>query len=142
MRTAAILSLTVGLSALTAAPESAADPLVGKWEAVSVLRGDVPDKDNLRSVREHTDGGRYTITPAPGSKSPKVEGTYTVDATKSPAHVNFKPTTGRYKDRTLLGLYKVEGGVLTIIFADPGNPRPTDFEPHPDRILWVHKKIK
>lgn len=119
-----------------------ADPVVGKWQTVSVTRGDMPDPGLKGAAREHTADGKYKITPAAGSKSPAVEGTYKLDATKSPAHIDMKPATGRYKDRTLQGIYKVEGDVLTIAFAEPGQPRPTDFEPRPDRVVAVHKKGK
>ena len=93
------------------------------------------------ATRVH-DGGKYTITPAEGSKAAVVSGTYTVDAAKTPMAIDMKPSAGRYKDKTLPGIVKADGETMTICFAEPGKDRPTAFEAKDGHVLAVHKKPK
>jgi uncharacterized protein (TIGR03067 family) len=137
-----VLLLVGAMAGLAAGGERAADPLVGKWETVSVIRGDLPDDELRGAVREHTADGKYTITPAAGSKSPKVAGRYTVDATKTPPHIDMTPDTGKYKGQTLKGVYKLDGDALVIAFAEPGQPRPGDTEPKMNRVCATHRRAK
>lgn len=130
------------MAGLAAGGNSADSPLVGRWETITVLRGDVPDDGLKGAVREHTATGTYTITPAAGSKSPKVAGTYTADATKSPPQIDMTPGAGKYKGMTLKGVYKLDGDVLVVAFAEPGQPRPTDTEPKPTRVVATHRRAK
>jgi uncharacterized protein (TIGR03067 family) len=136
------LLLIGAMAGLAAAGDAQPDPLLGKWETVSVLRGDLPD-DNLKgAIREHTAGGRYSVTPAAGKKATPVSGTYTTDTAKSPPHLDMMPTGGKYAGQTLKGVYKLDGDVLVIAFAEPGQPRPTDTEPKPTRVVATHKRAK
>ena len=137
-----MLLLVGALAGLASGTERVADPLVGKWETVSVLRGDTPDEGLKGAVREHTADGKYSVTPAPESKSPKVTGTYTVDAGKTPPHIDLKPDGGKYAGQTLKGVYKLDGEVLVIAFAEPGQPRPADTEPKMSRVVATHKRAK
>ena len=50
---------------------------------------------------------------------------FTLDSTKKPAQIDFKPTTGEAK--TTLGVWKVEKGELTLVFSKNG-ARPVDFK--------------
>jgi uncharacterized protein (TIGR03067 family) len=55
--------------------------------------------------------------------------TYKVDNTKSPAHIDLTLAAGG-KTETSYGIYKVEGGVLTICASeeDKADARPTEFK--------------
>lgn len=135
--------LLVGaMAGLAAGGDAVADPLVGRWETISVLRGDVPDDGLKGAIREHTAGGTYTVTPAAGSKSPTVAGKYTVDAKSTPPRIDMVPDSGRYKGMTLKGVYKLDGDVLVVTFAEPGQPRPADTEPKPNRVVATHRRAK
>jgi uncharacterized protein (TIGR03067 family) len=90
------------------------------------------------ATREHANGA-YTITPKRGKAT---AGTYTIDATKDPVAIDMKPKGGTYDGKTLLGIVKVEGGTMTICFAEPGKPRPAKFEGAAGTVLAVHKKAK
>ncbi len=136
------LLLVGALAGLAAGGERVADPLLGKWETVMVIRGDVPDDGLKGAIREHLDGGQYSVTPAAGSKSPKVAGSYTVDTTKTPPHIDMMPDTGKYKGETLKGVYKLDGDSLVVAFAEPGQPRPGDTEPKPTRVVATHRRVK
>jgi uncharacterized protein (TIGR03067 family) len=51
-------------------------------------------------------------------------GIYAIDATKAPRWIDFKYLPG---GPTRRGIYRLEGEVLTICAARPGDPRPADF---------------
>ncbi len=79
--------------------------------------------DLLRSYQETTiSGGVLTLRSAAGVDTAK----FTLDASKTPAHIDFASlTTG--ETRTAAGIYKVEKGELIIVFSKGGS-RPTDFK--------------
>jgi uncharacterized protein (TIGR03067 family) len=48
-----------------------------------------------------------------------------------PRQIDYTPLTGPYAGQTSLGIYGVIGGTQVICFAQPGQPRPTDFSTFP-----------
>lgn len=125
------------------ADDVTAKSLEGKWLVVSVTRDGLADDSLKGAIRTH-DAGTYTIKPASGSKAPAVSGAMTVSAGKNSAEIAMKPAEGRYKDKTLLGIAKLEGDVLTIAFAEPGKDRPATFESTAGSsvVVAVHKRVE
>ena len=135
MRIATLLTLA-GL--VLGGPAFAADAkdLDGKWVIVSVERAGKADEAFKGAVREIKDG-KYTLTPKEGKP---LEGTFTVDGAKKT--IDIKPTEGNYKGKTLLGIYKLEGDMLTVCFAEPDQERPTEFASKAGVVLVVHQRHK
>ena len=66
------------------------------------------------------------------------------DVSRGNHHCDMKPSSGRYKDKVLQGIAKLDGDTLTVAFAEPGKDRPTSFESKPGSgvVVAVHKKAK
>lgn len=135
--------LTAGVILVASATALAADksPIDGKWTIESVTRDGKKDDAFTGASRVH-EGGKYTMKAAEGKTLPTSEGTFTVDADKKT--IDMKPTSGRYKDKTLLGRYKLDGDTLTIAFAEPGKDRPKEFASKEGSgvVVAVMKKAK
>jgi uncharacterized protein (TIGR03067 family) len=124
-RFAIALGLFAGVAALGLADEKAAKELNGSYTVKSISKGgmDAPE-EVIKSVKSFVikDGG-ITLTIADMEQTAK----FTVDPTKKPAHLDLTPTSGPNKDMLRKGIYKVEKGVLTIVFSEKGD-RPADFD--------------
>ncbi len=135
--------LTAGAVLLAVSTGVAADksPIDGKWTIESVTRDGRKDDAFTGASRVH-EGGTYTMKAAEGKTLPTSEGTFTADADKKT--IDMKPTGGRYKDKTLLGVYKLDGDTLTIAFAEPGKDRPKEFTSKEGSgvVVAVMKKAK
>jgi uncharacterized protein (TIGR03067 family) len=73
-----------------------------------------------------------------------IVGTHKVDPTKKPAEIEASDTEGPYKDKTRLGIYKLERDLFTFCFALPSNDRPEQFSTTSGtaHILVVWKREK
>jgi uncharacterized protein (TIGR03067 family) len=134
------LAVLFSVSFLAFAEEKKA-ALDGKWTVESLTRDGKADETMKGATREHA-GEKYSVTPKSGSNAIAVAGTFTLDEGKKT--IDMKPSSGRYKDKTLLGIYKQDGDTLTIAFAEPGKDRPTAFESKEGTgvVVAVHKKVK
>jgi uncharacterized protein (TIGR03067 family) len=102
------------------APKSG-DPLTGAWVVVSTINGGNEDSQ----LKDHT------ATFADGkvmfkSKDGKGHGaTYTIDASKDPARIDFLPQDGPHKGKTLKGIFVIDNNVLKLCIGKDGEARPT-----------------
>jgi uncharacterized protein (TIGR03067 family) len=87
------------------------------------------------AVREFKDS-KYTLKPLEGET---FSGTIKLDAAKTPKQIDLE-----LNDRTLKGIYQIDGDMLKISYRLEGDERPTEFESKPDSgiVLVVHKRAK
>jgi uncharacterized protein (TIGR03067 family) len=71
---------------------------------------------------------------------------YSVNLATTPRQIDFRPTTGPAKGKTLKGVYVIEKDRLTVCYVSPRTddpekqPRPTNVEPGPDRVVLRFKR--
>jgi uncharacterized protein (TIGR03067 family) len=65
-----------------------------------------------------------------------VNGARKIDPTKNPKEITLTPDGA---NKSLLGIYKLEGDTLTLCF---GEKRPTEFKAKEGAMLWVLKREK
>ena len=141
MKTLLSLAVVIGLVGLARGDDK--DPVAGKWVVESVTRDGKAVEARKGATRENGDG-KYTFTPAAGSKAAPSSGTYKLDATKTPTAIDITAKGGTYDGKTLLGIVKVDGDTQTLAFAEPGKERPTKFESAAGSgiVVTVYKKAK
>lgn len=114
-----------------AAPVVAADEktvLEGTWTLVSAVQGDDKMSD------EEVEGKRIAFVGSTmfmldkgeevADASDKV--TFKLDETSNPKTITLQSPEGMGEN--MLGIYKVEDGMLTLVMSRPGQPRPTAFD--------------
>ena len=122
-------------SAATAADESEQQKLQGKWDVQSFEFNGMPVVSMIAAVREFKDD-KYTLTPTSGES---YAGTFKLDASQTPRQIDLI-----MPDRTLKGIYEIDGDTLKIAYALEGDARPTEFASKPDSgvALAIHKRTK
>jgi uncharacterized protein (TIGR03067 family) len=122
--------------------------LEGTWVGVSAVSvgKDVPsDKAQALSLTMKADG-TWTMTDGKDTWN----GTFTVDATKTPKTANFVILSGKNKDHTTLDIYEVDGDTFKCCYVivptgkESETARPTKFKSEDDspQILSVMKRQK
>ena len=110
--------------------------LQGKWLVESFEYNGNPVEMMKGAVREFT-GDKYTLTPKSGDAiSGEVK---EIDSNKKPKTIDLQ-----INDRTLKGIYELEGDTLKLCYNLNEPERPTEFASKPDTglVLVVHKRVK
>jgi uncharacterized protein (TIGR03067 family) len=134
------LVMSLGAPGEKDAAKKDAPSIVGEWDGEKAIRGGMerPIPEGGIKVIFAADG---KVTFKEGSKDAE-EGTYKVDAKKNPAEIEIMPPKA---GGTHIGIYKIEGDMLTICMADKDSTdRPTKFE-SPDGsniFLATLKRVK
>jgi len=110
----------------------------GVWDLVSqVVNGEVSSQSKTQTWVLVVERDVYN----PGSRETSIEYTIRIDPTRQPKAIDFTPSEGPLRGRTLRGIYRLEGSTLTICRAlDPAAERPARFASEVDSevvlIVW------
>jgi len=117
-----------------------ATELEGEWSMLGgSMDGHPLEKSMVKYGKRITRGNTTTVKFGP---QVFMQGTFTVDATKSPREIDFVHTQGSNKGKTQHGIYQCDGTIFLLSSAKPGNPRPTDFTPGEGKTIAEWKLEK
>jgi uncharacterized protein (TIGR03067 family) len=97
----------------------------GDWQMLSgVMNGVAMDASTVQWVKRLTRGNRTTIVAGPQTML-KVE--FTFDPSTSPPSIEYLNLHGAAKGKRQLGIYRLDGDILTVCTSAPGAGRPGEF---------------
>ena len=139
-----LLCLAAPVAADDTAAKKALDQLQGKWELTEVTeKGRIVDPEKLKKFPLTFDGDQVEM-PFDGRKAIKHK--VTIRPTGNPREIDFQYPPEAEGGQTLPGIYKIEGGVLTIALGlGKDAKRPEKFEstgPPNASVLMVLKKAR
>jgi uncharacterized protein (TIGR03067 family) len=118
------------------------EKLQGDWSMVSSEHTGqkLPDeavKEYTRTIKD----GQVTVFV---SGKAVVEATIKIDPTKKPKTMDVTYTSGDNKDKTMPGIYEIDGDTCKVCFAPVDKERPTEFgaKEGTDHVVTVWKKEK
>jgi uncharacterized protein (TIGR03067 family) len=117
----------------------AADPdllgLQGKWTVDSFEYNGAPVELMKEAVREFN-GDQYTLTPKSGEA---ISGVARIDSGKKPKEIDLE-----INERTLKGIYELDGDTLKMSYTLNGDERPKELVSKPDSgvVLVIHQRVK
>ena len=99
----------------------------GHWQQIAYERDGVkePLDEQGWDPRVTFTGNTFVVTLADGT-SP-IRGTFKIDPTRCPKHVDFTDAIGEDAGKTLLAIYSLEEDQLMFCIAEPGRERSTKF---------------
>ena len=99
--------------------------MIGTWQPVSsaVDEHDTMEDDLKKSVLSIDAEGKATFT----RDGKTFLAATKIDPSENPSWIDFTYVEGTDKGQASLGIYRIESSLLTICYAQNGNPRPTDF---------------
>lgn len=112
----------------------------GVWQVVSFTRnGKETAKAIVDSIERMVDG-KHVVWKRDGKRFAGT--TVELNPDSNPKSLDVSPDGGPMKGEKLLGIYKIDGDMLTICMASKGKTRPTKFEAilNTDETLMVFKK--
>jgi uncharacterized protein (TIGR03067 family) len=114
-------------------PKTDRDRLQGVWKAVGLeVSGKKQDASELAAMRVLFVGDQFKMVPS--GFADHEEGTFKIDATKSPPHIDIT-----LRGETMQAIYRLEGDKLTICGSEPGAKlgRPTQFRTADSKVGMI-----
>jgi uncharacterized protein (TIGR03067 family) len=115
--------------------------LQGTWVVVEAERNGQP-LDRIKGNQLIVKDNQFTVV----TKSAELKGDITLDAAKKPKRIDMQHQEGMLLEKKWEGIYKIEGGKLTLCYAeaDSGRDRPGEFKTEADssRLLIVMERKK
>jgi len=140
-----LIALSVGLLIGADASEDKVakeefEKLEGGWVLISAMKDgkSLPEKE-IKSLRVTMNSNRFQLEQ---DGRLIAEGTFTVNAARTPNEINESHTAGRSKGKTYLAIHEIDGDQQKLCFADAGKPRPTEFSSKPGsgHLLQIWKR--
>lgn len=98
----------------------------GEWSMVSGERDGQPiSADFMKQARRVCKNGETTVS---FGDQVFLKARFTIDPSKKPKTIDYKVLEGPNKDKTILGIYDLNGDTLKFCFSSPDEKRPTDFK--------------
>lgn len=104
-----------------------AETFKGTWALASMkIGGRSAPQDLIKDFRCRFEDKSYTNSVA---REQIEEGSYSIDASKTPKTIDFEIKKGHDEGKKQLGIYQIEGDKLTFVLAEPGaTTRPKSFK--------------
>jgi uncharacterized protein (TIGR03067 family) len=110
----------------------------GTWTIVA--RKKAGSKEPVTAPTVVFEGGKYKIKA--GDKVVE-EGTFTVDGSKSPKHIEVAATKGMDKGKKWHGIYEIKGDTMRAVVGPTDKDRPTKYDDRPEGVRsFVLKRAK
>ena len=126
------------------------DKLQGTWDVTSMERnGKAAPKDFVEKITVTFKGDKMVmdgpLATAKGEEPVKPEFTVKLDPSKKPNALDTTALNGKFKGKTQLGIYKLEGDELKICLPNQeAKERPSDFKSPEgsDLVVMILKKSR
>jgi uncharacterized protein (TIGR03067 family) len=96
-------------------PKKTSDDLEGTWSIVKAYGGETDVTDESKNFKVTIKGKTLTLNDSKQAHDAK----FKLDSAKKPKEIDFVPQDGRFKGQTMLGIYTLEGDILSIYMAEP-----------------------
>ena len=136
----ALVAVLVSACALAAddKKDDAQKAFQGTWTIVDRKKAD--SKEPVTAPTVVFEGGKYKIKA--GDKVVE-EGTFKVDASKKPHHIEVMATAGMDKGQKWHGIYEVSGDTMRAVVGPTDKDRPTKYDDPPEGVRsFVLKRDK
>jgi uncharacterized protein (TIGR03067 family) len=117
-----------------------AKAIVAKWVAVSTEYEGHRWLSTERRVTPRVEVREDSLTINNGQLAYPMR--YTLDARKSPAHIDLVYTDGSDKGKSVKGLYELKGDSLKLCVAQPGEERPKALATKPGETFMLYNLVR
>ena len=112
----------------------------GTWTIVQTKKGDTKDKEPVTAPTVVFERDKYRIK---AGDTVVEEGTFAVDGSKSPKHIQVAATSGVDKGKKWHGIYELKGDTLKAVVGPTDEDRPTKFEDPAEGVrAFTLKRVK